>query len=202
MMLWHDLTHYRHRASPIVLGIVFLLTGVSFARLWQFDMKPAASALAPQQWPAGSALQLAPGAPRLLLFAHPLCSCTAASLHELARLLADEPSLTAQVVVTLLGSSAETVEALRRRVADLPRTEFVADPGGRETHRFGARSSGQVLLFSRAGKLLFSGGITRSRGHEGENSGEWILRQTLHAETRPSINSFPVFGCAFEESTR
>ena len=37
--------------------------------------------------------------------------------------------------------------------------------------RFGAETSGQTLLYDRDGRLLFSGGTTGSRGHDGDNAG-------------------------------
>jgi hypothetical protein len=39
-----------------------------------------------------------------------------------------------------------------------------ADAEGVEMHRFGALTSGQTLVYDAAGRLLFSGGITASRG--------------------------------------
>lgn len=51
--------------------------------------------------------------------------------------------------------------------------------------RFGAYTSGQVMLYDTDRRLAFNGGITGSRGHEGNNKGrqaitDWI--DTGHAE--------------------
>src|SRR5207245_3540543 len=60
-----------------------------FAILWKYKSTPAAEgALAREQWPAASAVARGTSRPTLLLFAHPRCTCTRASLAELARMMA------------------------------------------------------------------------------------------------------------------
>jgi len=49
---------------------------------------------------------------------------------------------------------------------------IVTDADGAEANRFGAETSGHTLLFDFGRRLLFSGGITDSRGHTGDNAGE------------------------------
>ena len=55
----------------------------------------------------------------------------------------------------------------------------VNDVEGVEARRFGAQTSGTTSLYSPDGRLLFSGGITSSRGHEGDNAGEDALTQAI-----------------------
>jgi hypothetical protein len=77
----------------------------------------------------------------------------------------------------------------------IPGVSVREDNEGLETKRFRAASSGQTALYSKDGKLLFSGGITSARGHEGDNAGRSAIvalltdRETITAQT-------PVFGCA------
>jgi hypothetical protein len=84
---------------------------------------------------------------------------------------------------------------LRRSAAAIPGVTVLTDADGSEARRFGAETSGHTLLFDRTGALLFSGGITASRGHAGRNDGESAIiaavngKQTLRART-------PVFGCS------
>jgi hypothetical protein len=75
---------------------------------------------------------------------------------------------------------------------------MVRDRGGVEAKRFGARTSGEVLLYSAVGRLLFFGGITGSRGHEGDNYGLTSLASFLTATPSESAVTAgsPVFGCA------
>ena len=54
-------------------------------------------------------------------------------------------------------------------------------------------TSGHALLFDRDGHLLFSGGITPARGHEGDNFGASAIAARLAG--RPAPAETPVFGC-------
>lgn len=46
------------------------------------------------------------------------------------------------------------------------------DRDGAELSRFGFRTSGDTRLYAPDGALVFHGGITASRGHEGDNPGQ------------------------------
>jgi hypothetical protein len=66
------------------------------------------------------------------------------------------------------------------------------DNNGIGARRFGSSTSGQVMLYN--GQLLFSGGITASRGHSGENDGRSVII-ALPTEGQAATNERPVFGC-------
>jgi hypothetical protein len=74
---------------------------------------------------------------------------------------------------------------------------MIWDDGAVEARIFAARTSGYVLLYSPAAKLLFQGGITGSRGHEGDNYGLSRLAGLLIAPAPESPNPVisRVFGC-------
>jgi hypothetical protein len=74
----------------------------------------------------------------------------------------------------------------------------VEDPGGREATRFGADTSGATLLYDAAGRLAFAGGLTMSRGHEGNSFGEERIVALLTGTT-PDRNDSPVFGCPIHD---
>ena len=76
----------------------------------------------------------------------------------------------------------------------LPGASIVRDDEGAEAHRFGVETSGQTLLYDRSGALVFSGGITGSRGHAGENAGELALISLL-TNGRSDRRATSVFGC-------
>jgi hypothetical protein len=61
---------------------------------------------------------------------------------------------------------------LERSAAAIPGVTVLPVFEGIEARRFGAKTSGHTLLFDRNGRRLFSGGITQSRGHDGENAGD------------------------------
>jgi hypothetical protein len=75
----------------------------------------------------------------------------------------------------------------------------LADPDGREAQRLGAVTSGHVLLYDRAGQLLFTGGITGARGHEGDNAGgESVIR--LIAGRGGARHHTLIYGCSIRAS--
>jgi hypothetical protein len=78
--------------------------------------------------------------------------------------------------------------------ARIPGVMTMSDENGREAARFGIATSGGVVLYDQQGKLLFHGGITPARGHEGDSFGrERIL--SLLATGKADRNDAPVFGC-------
>jgi hypothetical protein len=68
------------------------------------------------------------------------------------------------------------------------------DEGGDQARIFGAATSGHVLLYRADGCLLFSGGITDSRGHAGASVGFGSIVSLLTGDT-PAQTAPPVFGC-------
>lgn len=134
------------------------------------------------------------------MFLHPECPCTRASLHELERVLSHSPVQVAPVLVvaTMLEGRAwedTPAAALARRI---PRASIAFDPQGNEMQRFGALTSGHVVLYDTQGRLRFSGGITGSRGHEGENTGADTLRRLLTAKDA-TTGASPVYGCSLRD---
>jgi hypothetical protein len=156
--------------------LVCVVTGV-----WQvmaYENRPGPGASAPQSWPAGSRLALAGNRPTLVVVAHPQCPCTRASMAELAEILARTDYRPQTYVLFLRPAGfADGWEKtdLWQSAATLPGVTLVRDDGGVEARRFGAETSGQTLLYDTHGRLVFSGGITGSRGHVGDNAGESAL---------------------------
>jgi hypothetical protein len=87
---------------------------------------------------------------------------------------------------------------LRRSAAAIPGVTVLTDLDGAEARRFGAETSGHTLLFDAAGHLLFSGGITESRGHAGDNAGESAIVSLVNNHTAKRTETF-VFGCALAD---
>ena len=181
-----------------LLIAVWLATAVSGLRVvWAYDNTPGVVARAPQRWPAVSALTRTMGEPALVVFAHPQCPCTRASLGELGEVLARVRRPLKTFVVFLKPASFEAgweKTGLWAAAAQLPGAVAVRDDGGAEARAFGVETSGQVLLYDAAGKLRFNGGITGSRGHAGDNPGRTAL-VALIGETAAARNGASVFGC-------
>jgi hypothetical protein len=87
---------------------------------------------------------------------------------------------------------------LRRKAAAIPGVTVVTDVDGIEAHRFGAETSGHTLLFDATGRLVFSGGITESRGHAGDNVGENAIVSFINQQKKGTNQSF-VFGCPLHD---
>jgi hypothetical protein len=83
---------------------------------------------------------------------------------------------------------------LWRTAASIPGVTLVRDDDGREARRFGTATSGQTLLYDGDGALRFSGGITGSRAHAGDNAGRQSLVALLSGE-QPDRVATNVFGC-------
>jgi hypothetical protein len=166
--------------------------------LWAYDNEAGVAAQAPARWPSsGGTLALESGRPTLVFLAHPQCSCTGASLTELAEVLARAETRPKTYVVFLkpegTSSSWEQTD-LWRTAATLPDVTLVRDDDGREARRFGVATSGQTLLYSSSGTLMFSGGITGARAHAGDNAGRQAL-VTLLNHGQPERAGTSVFGC-------
>ena len=140
--------------------------------------------------------------PTLVMTAHVSCPCTHASVSELARLASDLRGAV-NIVVLFTGEDERTARSsgLWKRASLIPGATLIADPKSEEVARFGTRSSGATLLYSADGLLLFHGGLTSSRGHEGRSIGGSRIRAIVRGSLRGTSHS-DVFGCALpQEST-
>ena len=96
------------------------------------------------------------------------------------------------------GSPADWANTNVKTIAQsIPGVRVLNDVNGEESRRFGAETSGHTVLFTATGHLLFSGGITQSRGHEGDNVGESAIISLLDDEKMAAPRSTSVFGCRF-----
>jgi hypothetical protein len=83
--------------------------------------------------------------------------------------------------------------------AAIPGVTASWDDSGLEATRFGAATSGHVVLYGALGRLLFSGGITASRGHSGDNAGRDAIVSAI-STGEPGQGAAPVFGCSLLDS--
>lgn len=144
------------------------------------------------------------------MFAHPRCPCTKASLAELESLAAKAKNRFHATVVfyqptdTQSIANASRIEpfdwtntALVKLARSIPGVRVTFDRDGALANRFGAETSGHTVVYSSDGRLLFSGGITGSRGHLGDNAGfQTVLNILSGMPARFAHNdTTPVFGC-------
>ncbi|BDI29078.1 hypothetical protein CCAX7_11290 [Capsulimonas corticalis] len=169
---------------------------VGFAALWSYDARPAHAQTPPARAPQAATATL-------LVFAHPKCPCTRATMTELAKLMArcGERLRATVVFVSPAGATTDWVEGdLWRDAAAIPGVAVRRDRGGAWARRLHAKVSGEAILYGADGRLLFTGGLTGSRGHEGDNDGEDAVAALVLTGTSPRSGS-PVFGCALENES-
>jgi hypothetical protein len=173
------------------------VTATGLGVLWRYENKPGTAATSPTKWPSESRIQRATDRPTLIMLAHPHCPCTRATIEELNKLMAQAEGRVSAYVLFLkpTGSSTDWEKTdLWQSAARIPGVNVVADDNGIEAHRFHAATSGQTALYDTDGRLIFSGGITSARGHEGDNAGRAAIvsllnnRETVATETA-------VYGC-------
>jgi len=202
----HWLLTARMPVGMLVAGWL-LLNSVGLGMFWQYKTtghQPDGSAV---RWPEQTNLLLASDRPTLVMFAHPLCPCTMASLHELTRLLSHgtvtnctvSPSTAPPRITFVIYQPASAghewqTSAFIEAARALPGAEIIWDDRGTIAKKFAATTSGQVQLYHPSGQCLFNGGITRARGHEGENAASIALHSVLQGEESALIQS-PVYGC-------
>src|SRR5205085_3040212 len=136
-------------------------------------------------WPANPPVQRVGGRPTLVMFVHPQCPCSSASLGELAILVAHAGGqLDAQVFFYAPAHEASTwVKSDLWRTANMiPGVRVFEDHDASIAKAFGSFTSGQTLLYGANGSLLFKGGITAYRGHSGDNAGRNAIVALLRGE--------------------
>jgi hypothetical protein len=174
-----------------------MMIGVGLGLLWAYENAPGPVAVPPSQWPADSRIQPAADRATLIMLAHPHCPCTRASIGELSRLMTQAQDRVTTYVLFLkpAGSSDDWEKTdLWQSAASIPGVNVVVDDNGAEAQRFQAVTSGQTVLYDAEGCLLFSGGITGSRGHFGDNAGRSAIVSLLNTGKAERSETF-AFGC-------
>ena len=183
----------------IGLCALWLLTiSVGIAMVLNYQKTSGQSGATPEDWPAGTQIALDSKRDTLVMFAHPRCSCTRASMEELNRLLA---KCGGQIAANVIFFKPDNLPVgweqtdLRQSALSIPGVTVLDDTNGVMAQKFGAETSGFVLLYDMHGKLLFRGGITDGRGHEGDNAGEEAII-ALATGKNSTVKQTQVFGCS------
>jgi hypothetical protein len=193
------------RRRWFVIGVVawLVIASTAMGLLARYKLEPGHGASTRARWPSSTALVRAADRPTLILFAHPGCPCTRASLTELRDVAS---RVRDRVAIVVAAVDAGDAGELREDVADIPGATYVVDRDGAEAARFGARTSGHVVLYTPDGSLRFAGGITNSRGHVGDGPAKRRLLSAIAVHTAratspspPPSRVSPVFGCPLHE---
>jgi hypothetical protein len=155
---------------------------------------------APATWPPDSQIARADEAVSVVVFLHPHCPCSSSTLAELGRILARSPR-GCRVTIAFNSPTSQARDwgrtSLRERAETLAGVEVIDDVDAREARLFRAADSGHVVVYGPDGRLRFAGGITASRGHEGDNLGQACVLAALNGET-PIAETTKTFGCEID----
>jgi hypothetical protein len=183
-------------AGAFLLWLVAI--GVGFNVLLHYSNTPGRWASPASKWPSTASIHREPQRATLVLFAHPQCPCSRATIGELAQILAHNQGKVSAYVYFYApraeGSGWARTQLWRDALA-IPGVHAMEDRDGREARRFGAATSGQTLLYDSEGELTFNGGIAASRGHSGENDGRDAVVSLL-ASGKAEHQTTPIFGCS------
>jgi hypothetical protein len=181
-----------------LVGGWLIAVTIGLVVLMNYEFKPGMPAAAPVSWPTASKIKPTGKDSTLVMVIHPYCYCTRASIGELSQLLSKEyGKVTAYLLFwTPKGTPTNWEKTdLWHSAAAIPGVTVLPDENGIEANRFRATTSGQTMIYSKSGKLLFSGGITLGRGHLGDNAGLDTAEAIFNKEPLQQKSNL-VFGCS------
>lgn len=168
-------------------GLVLIWVGlVAYGiGLWTaYDQRPGEipDSTAASVPPSGSA-----GFWRVLMFIHPHCPCSQASVGELRRMLhqlaeaAQEGSVQASILVVRPPEAPAGWEQgdILSEIQGWNEVSVIIDQGGEEAKRWKVTTSGHVIVLDPQGRVRFRGGITPGRGQQGSSAGSLRIVQII-----------------------
>ena len=185
----------------ISITVIWLtLFATAYYVLLQYDFKSSDSKLS--KIPRATQLPISKQGPTLIAFLHAKCPCSRASINEIDRLLTSHGKDLKTIFVFSKEKDLELAwiqESELYKKAQKMSVEIIIDPNNSEAKVFKAQTSGKVFLVSPKQEILFQGGVTASRGHEGNNSGITAIQKIL-AGKNSQIDFQPSFGCLIYSS--
>jgi hypothetical protein len=173
--------------------------------LADYSSRPGAAARPPAEWPVAAEIARDPVRLTALMFVHPHCPCSRASLAELEVLMhraAERVDVRIIFTTPAENPAAWSQSDLWERAAAHRDWQVLADPDARLARQFGVKTSGHVLLYDRKGRLQYAGGVTPGRGHVGESGGQAAVRALVAGQSSGTPTQCAVFGCALADSSR
>jgi hypothetical protein len=187
------------RALVIGLGLAWgiLVTGGALALTANAGRGSVAEKV-PASWVENPYVTRASDRATVLVFVHPRCPCSRATLRELERdLVSGAPSEVHVFFVQPRGAAAGFEQGpLWDQATSIKGVKVHVDAGGAFAAQLGAVLSGHVLVFAPNGARTFSGGITPARAHEGESAARQAFVAALSNDSRQLVTT--TFGCPLE----
>lgn len=206
--------HAANVILPVLAAIWLTSSACGLGFLMRYSHNPGDSGRIAGTWPKGTGLERSSTKPTLLVFAHPKCPCTSATMHELSWLMTRCHDLV-DCRAIFFKPAEETADWVKtscwRLASSAQGVRVMLDSDHRYSKRFGVATSGHALLYDAQGKLLFHGGITPSRGHRGASPGRKTLLELIRggdadasdpATQGTKLDATCVFGCPLEASQR
>ena len=135
----------------------------------------------------------------LVLFIHPRCPCTKATIRSLERIyhrMPQRPKLVVYAFYPQDRGESWAESALTDYVTAFADAALIPDRNGDACLRYGVTTSGHLMLFDRHDRLVFSGGITPGRAHEGDCiSSKDLLKKCRNESSVAAPSNWPVYGC-------
>ena len=152
-------------AKPILFLSWLIVAITGFILMVRYANVAGAVTLTPVQWPATNPVPFQAGKPNLVVFLHPKCSCSRATLTELDRLMLDIGDRV-NVSIVFVKPTDKSIDWAKsdnwKRAKSIPGLHaFFIDQENKIAEAFGAETSGFTMLYSASGNLVFSGGITQ-----------------------------------------
>lgn len=188
-----------------VVGAWVVAAAVGFALLSRYSWTPGECRASPTNWPADGPVARDERRATVLMFLHPRCPCSRASVQQFGALVHElEDRLAAWVFLYQPAGASEAwgQGELVASVKALRGVRVLTDPEGSWARRFGVITSGGVLVYDRAGELRFSGGITPLRGHTGDSLGGRAIRAIAAGDESAGLRTAPIFGCPLFDEGR
>jgi hypothetical protein len=191
------------KKTLIIVALTIWVSTIAIGTVWitDYSTRPGKKGISPTSLPIGFGGETSSKLPKLFVFLHPQCPCSGATLKELEKLVERNPDAL-EINIFFYQPSNQPPEWsetwLWRAASEIPNANLTKI-NLEELQKFGAITSGQTLLYDADGNLVFSGGITQARGHEGPNLGSEIIEEYLSG-SKPSVSEAPVFGCILTTS--
>lgn len=139
---------------------------------------------------------------RMMLFLHPHCSCSRATLNQLASCMSERRFDSDLCVYFVRPPGAREnweVSELRSLATVIPCARVLTDVDGKIARAYGVHTSGHLIVQDSTDAIRFTGGITPGRGNGQDCAGRQAVI-SLFAGELAAISSTPVFGCPLFES--
>ena len=155
-------------------------------------------------WPNTTSIELDKKAPTLIMFFHPQCSCSKASVSGLIDIVRNAKNKINVIVVLYkpeekLDTWITQSDIWKRLVEN--KIKVIIDTNGVESKKFNSATSGQTYLYETNGFAVFSGGVTPARGHEGDSRGKMAILNYVNNHT-VITKITAVFGCSLTNPER